>query len=260
MKIIIRLSKIMIEKQLTKNLSSKAFVDNATGEIHYHYYWKRNKAPKVEITGLLPNKLSGLTLIQKDLGNALRWIKAAKELTPKNIDSSKGFYYLADNRSTFDLVKALFVASLTFYGKCFTEANGRSAQVSRDWLDAKHKKAHDYYMMYRHNFAAHSGDEKVELAKTFVLLHPKKNEILPLLPTMRMQPDLVFTHDDEDDLEELIEYVINLVSQKYNDLAFKITNDLVMVKNIDFWKEQFRIGETVELNLPRKQRNNPDEK
>lgn len=177
----------------------------------------------------------------------------AKEMTPENMGSFDGTYYLAENRNTFDIVKALFVASLTFYGKCFTEANGRCAQISRDWLDAEHKKIHDYYMKYRHNFAAHSGDEKIELAKTFVLLHPKKkNEVLPYLPTVRMQPDLVLNSDDESSFEELIKYVIELVSKKYNDLALKIVDELVMVKDVSFWREKARLGETVELNLPKK--------
>ena len=159
------------------------------------------------------------------------------------------------------IIKALFVASLTFYGKCFTEANGRCAQISRNWLDAEHKEIHDYYMMFRHNFAAHSGDEKIELAKTFVLLHPKrKNEVLPYLPTIRMQPDLVLSRDDESSFEELIIYVTELVSKKYNDLAFKIVEELVMVKDVAFWREKAKLGETVELSLPRKQHTKTDKK
>jgi hypothetical protein len=138
---------------------------------------------------------------------------------------------------------------------------GLIAQISRDWLDAEHKELHDYYMMYRHNFAAHSGDEKIELANTYVLLHPKrKNEVLPYLPTIRKQPDIVFSREDENSFEELITYVIELVSKKYNDLAFKIVKELIMAKDVAFWREKAKLGETVELSLPRKQRTGTDKK
>jgi hypothetical protein len=52
------------------------------------------------------------------------------------------------------------------------------AQVSRD-----------------HNFAAHSGDEQLELTKSYVLVHPDRRDFLPFLPTMRMQPDVVLARE-----------------------------------------------------------------
>jgi hypothetical protein len=83
-----------------------------------------------------------------------------------------------------------FVTALTFCGKCFSESAGRRAQVSRDWLEAEYRTVHDYFMKYRHNFAAHSGDEQLELTKSYVLIHPDRRDFLPFLPTMRMQPDV----------------------------------------------------------------------
>ena len=165
-----------------KGLTTKKFIDQKTGELYYKYFWKRNEVPTVEIKGKLPDKLSGYTLIRKDLDNALGWVDLAEELMPP-MDSEKN-YAKSGDRKVFNQVKGLFVAALTFYGKCFTEAEGRNAQISRNWLDAEHKELHDYYMKLRHNFAAHSGKEKFELAKSYVLLHPKKkmNFFLIYLP------------------------------------------------------------------------------
>ncbi|WP_102363275.1 hypothetical protein [Vibrio cyclitrophicus] len=236
-----------------KNLTSKKHIDPQTGQAHVHYFWKRNKVPLVEITGKLPNKLSGLTLIQKDLGNALKWMQLAQNLA-KGTDIT-GNFVKANNRETFDVIKALFVASLTFYGKCFTEANGRNAQASRNWLDEDYKELHDYYMNFRHNFAAHSGDEKIELAKTFVLLHPKKKqELLPFLPTIRLQPDVVLprTDSEEKGLEDLIVYVSKLVTERYNKLSQKIIHDLVLVEETAYWREKAKQNKPVELGFPKK--------
>ena len=40
--------------------------------------------------------------------------------------------------------------------------------MSRDWLEAEYRTVHDYFMKYRHNFAAHSGDEQLELTKSYL--------------------------------------------------------------------------------------------
>ena len=234
-----------------KGLVSKKYIDPETGKGVVKYFWKRNLVPKVEITGKLPNKLSGLTLIQKDLNNALKWMQMAKGLIGDE-RKNPGYIFCKD-RDIFDHVKALFVASLTFYGKCYTEANGRGAQVSRNWLDDEHKKIHDFYMGYRHNFAAHSGDEKVELAKTYVLLHPKrKEELLPYLPTIRLQPDIVLPDFGDKGLEDLIVYVSTLVSEKYDKLSRKIVNEMVLTREPSYWRSRSKIDKPVELQLPPK--------
>jgi len=237
-----------------KELTRKEFVNPNTGEVHIQYYWKRNKAPKVEIKGKLPNKMSGLTLIKKDLDNALKWMKLARKLSDSvddSYDKSDSSVFLAKDRERFDNVKALFVASLTFYGKCFTEANGRGASVSRNWLNEEYKELHDFYMNYRHNFAAHSGDSKVELAKSFVLLHPKKKELIPITPTFRLQPDAAFSFNGIK-FEDLLVYISNLVAEKYIKLANKIVTELILVKDIDFWIDSAKKGKAVELGFPKK--------
>lgn len=236
-----------------KGFTTNKFIDPNTGEVTYKYYWKRNEAPKIEITGPLVKRLAGYTLIQKDLVNCLKWIQQAKALASEELPKDGASFYIPSNRDSFNIVKALFVASLTFYGKCFTKANGRGAQVSRDWLLGEYKKNHDNYMKYRHNFAAHSGDEEIEIAKTFVLLHPKKkNEYLQALPVMRLQPDLAISLDLEEDFEALIQYVITLVEGKAEKLSYKIINELILPRGIDFWRLNARKNQIVTLGYPRK--------
>ncbi len=233
-------------------LTVKREIDSISGEMDVHYYWESKLSPKVELIGKPVDKLSGYTLIKKDLDNSLNWIRVAEKLSNNAYDTNEvvkehsQVYQVAKDREISDHIKAYFVASLTFYGKCFTNANGRHAQVARDWLDLEHQQLHDYFMKYRHNFAAHSGDEHIELAKTFVLLHPNKKILLPYLPTARLQPDVVLTSSKgEKGLAELIEYVSIIVVERYNKLSDKIINEFILTHDMEFWHTAIDNGKPV---------------
>src|SRR5690606_22830055 len=89
------------------------------------------------------------------------------------------------------VVKALFVASLTFYGKAFTEAQGRRTQLNLDLISPDFREFHLEVMRYRHHYAAHSGESKIETSNTYLLLITnEKNHFNPTLYTSRMQPSL----------------------------------------------------------------------
>jgi hypothetical protein len=232
-------------------LVPKRHIDPVTGKTDVDYYWEQQLAPKVQITGKLADQLCGYVLIKKDLDSALNWINAAATLAQSQENSSDNHYH-ATKREVFDLVKAYFVAALTFYGKCFTEAAGRHTQLSRDLVDSNLRDLHDFYMMYRHNFAAHSGDERLELAKTYVLVHPTKNELIPHLPTSRMQPDLVLFEKGEPGLADLIKDVSAKVLVKYDKLSQKIIRDLVVPQGPAFWRAAASTGEPILLALANK--------
>jgi hypothetical protein len=234
-------------------LVPKRDLNPTTGAAEISYYWDQKVARKVQIRGKLADQLSGYTLIRKDLDNALNWIQLAEKLVMAHHKPVDGTYFFhATNREAFDLIKAYFVAALSFYGKCFTEAAGRHAQVSRDWLDANYRELHDYYMKYRHNFAAHSGDEQLELAKTYVLVHPDGKEFIPFLPTARMQPDVVLPNSGEPGLGELIQHVLEKVLAKYDRLSQKIIHDLVIPAGVEFWVAASEKNEVVCLGFPAK--------
>lgn len=232
-------------------LVPKREINPATGAASINYFWDEHLAPKVEISGKLVDKLSGYTLIKKDLDNALKWMKLAEKLA-SGVQSpeDKGYVHMTD-RETFDVIKAYFVAALTFYGKCFTEAAGRHANASRDWLDVRYRDLHDSYMSYRHNFAAHSGNERFELATTYVLLHPNRRELLPYLPTIRLQPDLALPSPGELGLADLIEHVATKVTDKYNKLSQKIIHDFIIPAGVVHWCSAADKGEPVVLSPPK---------
>jgi hypothetical protein len=222
-------------------------LDQSTGKIDVDYSWDGQLAPKVQLTGKVVDNLSGYSLIKKDLDNALRWMKKAEDISAKDLSSGDSGYFQPQDRNAFDDVKAYFVASLTFYGKCFTESAGRGARASRDWLDAEYRTTHDEYMKYRHNFAAHSGDEHIEIAKSFLLLHPKMKRALPYLPTIRSQPDVLLAGSGEHNFSALIQHLGDKVVDKYNKAAYKVF-ECVDVPGIDFWVDAAKKGQSVSVD------------
>jgi hypothetical protein len=220
-------------------------VDANTGVTEHRYLWDGVEAKKVQISGALAERIAGLTLIQKDLTNALRWIDRAIELAKPHISGSEPGWFKDEDRNTFDDVKAYFIAALTFYGKCYTEAAGRKTQVSRDWLDVSFRDAHDYYMAYRHGFAAHSGTERFELGKTFVLVAPDGSDFIPVLPTARVQPDIAVSDKEEKGFRDLIEHAIAKVVTKYERTTQKVINELVIPRGVAFWTGAAARGDIV---------------
>lgn len=229
-------------------------LDQATGVVSHAYYWDGQLARKVEISGRLVEQLNGYTLMKKDLDSALTWIRRAEQLATevRGVDESQ--YTHINDREIGYSVKAFFVASLTFYGKCFTEAAGRRAQASRDWLDQKYRDAHDHFMNYRHNFAAHSGDEGMEYAKTYVLIHPSARMLLPYLPTARLQPDVALPGVGDIGLAELIENLSVKVVERYDKLVFKIISEHVLPRGPQFWIAATKTNERVILEPTKKAR------
>lgn len=236
----------MIPDDNVPRLTVERHLNPDTGETSVEYRWDGKPVPQVTLTGAAAERLSGLALIQKDLANALRWIKRAEELISALMSSEDTKYYRVEDRKVGDEVKALFVASLVFYAKAFTEASGRRAQMSRDWLDPQFRELHDSFMSYRHNMAAHSGDEKLELACSYILLIPDKNQLNVRLATNRIQPDIAIGDNEAEKFSGLIENAIEKVVDKYNKLATQIIKRAVE-KGSDFWIKASRKRNSIDV-------------
>lgn len=219
------------------NLRVERFLDPVTGEATVHYLWKDRLVPKVRLGGKAAEQASGLSLIQKDLAVSKQWMEQARSITEQalgTVETGTKYVY-AQDRGLYNTVKALFVASLAFYAKAFTEAAGRKAQMQRDWLDEEFREQHDYYMNLRHNFAAHSGDLKVEYADSYLLLVPEtKRQTALQLATNRVQPDLINTREEGETFVALVDHAIVKVSARYNQAAHALM-DAASTKTHTFW-------------------------
>lgn len=240
--------KMLLENSIP-GLRVEPFIDPITGAQTVHYLWKDIIVPKIQLTGKIAETISGLTLIQKDLENAKRWVKRALELTSAEAEPMSGDvqYVHLKERTSADEAKAFFVAGLTFYAKAFTEAAGRRAQLQRNDLALEFRDTHDYYMDFRHNFAAHSGDLKLEHATSYLLLIPHPEGTRVQLATRRVQPDVVLSDISEDSFLSLIEHVISIVNEKYYDAGKNLINAAV-ARPEAFWQIAAQINAPVDMD------------
>jgi hypothetical protein len=229
----------IIPETADPDLVAKRFIDQSTGKSHTVYYYKRKLVPQVRLNGTLSEQVAGYALIEKDLQNALRWYKKLTELVEPFRSKRGEKYTVGTNRDVFDVAKGLFVAALTFYGKCFTQCEGRRAQLNRSMLASELRGTHDNYMLYRNSFAAHSGREKLEHAAASLLLHPKKKkQLVPRLVVNRYQPDFILSTDGEPGLSELIVNAISVANDRHDRVTRRLMETEVMPKGLDHWYRQ----------------------
>ncbi len=240
----------MVPEKDFHDLRVERFLDPQTGAPALHILWKDVLVSSVLLGGKAAEQISGLTLIQKDLTNARRWMGRASGLVAEAAARApeSASYVHATDRDVFDEAKAFFVAALTFYAKAYTEAAGRKAQMQRDWLDEPFRARHDYFMDFRHNFAAHSGDMRLEFAESFLLLIPESgNRTVLRLFTSRVQPDVVMDREQEGDFARLIEHAIAKVTRRYDDAGRRLMEAAVS-RPLAFWAAAGQGSEPVDMD------------
>jgi len=219
-------------KEIASNWSFVDFVDKHSGKIHRIYKYKNKSCKSVYLKSKIVDQLAGYAMIEKDLRSAIVWIKKTQEMAGET--NAKGVKYTVNrDRETYNIVKGLFVAALTFYGKCFSKCDGRPVKLERKQLDEKFWTVHDTAISYRHNFAAHSGAAKFEFVK-IALVVPEKlkpGRDIPLnLYTEINQPDLLTQSGDELGFADLFEHVRVFVNEKIELLRDKILREEVLPK------------------------------
>ncbi|MEQ5807721.1 hypothetical protein J3369_09905 [Alteromonas sp. NFXS44] len=195
------------------------------------YFFKRKRAPRIELNGNIAKQLAGYSLIEKDLRNVLIWLDEIEKLHPT---SMRGETKISPDRNIYNLVKGLYVAVLTFYGKCFTKCEGRRIKLDKKLIDEDYKKVHDDVMHMRHNFAAHSGADSFEEVKIVLVLPPnKKSDEKPAIFRELMQPD--FTENQDVSLKKLVLHVHAKVLAKIEEVEEKVYDLEIRVKGKEYW-------------------------
>ena len=204
-----------------------------TGKFTYTYYFKNRRCNRFFLTSRLAVQLAGNTLIEKDLRNIIKWLS-------KYLPYLSGFgeekYHKSPGGEDYDTVKGLFVAAVTFYGKCFTQCEGRKTQLKkRDIKDEKMRKTHDLIMSYRHNFTAHSRKEKIELTKVSLVFDSKKSRNTPPnIATELTQPDS-FNKEDVEKFIELVDCLQDLVLKRIDKIKDKILKEECEQGKLEHW-------------------------
>ena len=201
------------------------------------YFFKRREALRIRLDSDMAKQLAGYVLIEKDMRSIMIWMKKITDMYEKSEHPMDGTRISGD-RETFDIIKGLWVASLTFYGKAFTSAEGRSVKLKRNFLDKKHRKNHDLFMHIRHNFAAHGGRDAHEEARVVLALPPKiRSSSPPRLFTELHQLDYM-SADGEADLLILAEHIQSKLKQNIEDLQVKILEEEILPAGKQHWYDK----------------------
>lgn len=221
--------------KLEGHWSKRTILEPDTGRAYNKYFYKRNPAYRVEVDTPKAKVLAGYGLIEKDLRSAIIWLESIKDIlkSDKNFTDPKGHIKSTYDREKFNLVKGLFVAALTFYGKCFSQCEGRKVKLEKSNLDEKYHKEHDNAMSFRHNFAAHSGAKKLEFSTVVVVLDKKKKS-LPYFTRELAQPD-TFCSDDLSELIGLFLQAKEFTDRKLMILSEKVYKEDVISKGNEYW-------------------------
>lgn len=214
----------------------KEVVEPKTGKIHRLYWYKGKICKRVPLDSPMARQLAGYVLIEKDLRSALVWLGEIDRirgddaaLDPRGSRNSK-------DRDRYDLVKGLFVAALTFYGKAFAQCEGRRVKMERRQIDKEFHEVHDEAIAFRNNFAAHSGAKLLERAEVAVVLPPKpKLGVMPRVYREMNQPDFAMTRAGDKSFPELIEHVKQISLRKIDQLSDKLLEEEVLPKGYAHW-------------------------
>ncbi len=191
------------------------------------YLYEEKPAPSVQMTDKISEQYGAYSLIEKDLRSVIIWLDEIEKLAPEDLDRWK-------NPDKMNLVKGLFVAALTFYGKCFTSCEGRRVKLEKTIIDPEYLDLHDHIMKLRHNFAAHSGAENFEEVKVSLALHPsKKSDMKPQLYSELSQPDYLIGEDVP--FKALAESIRKKVSEKRARVGDTVFERIVLPKGKMYW-------------------------
>jgi len=223
------------------NWKTKAIQNSNSGNHYQEYYFKRKKAPRVTINTPLANKLAGYAL-EKDLRTVSEWLE---KLEIKDRTSSKqGFHILKDDHENDPIIKSLYLSSLIFYGKCFSECEGRKIKLERSNITPKFQEVHDAIILMRNNYGAHSGKEKYEKVNIVLVLNPKRKyrSESPNLVRELIQPEIMKEFPGDENFKALVEHVRKYVLDKLDTLNNLIFKNEINPKGIDYWykKEKHR--------------------
>lgn len=218
-------------------------VDSISGRLPNRYYFHSRLCGRVKLEGGLTAQLAGYYLIEKDLRNIIEWLNhiqlLMKEASPDDYMKQESF--ISSNRKTFQIIKGLFVASVTFYGKLFTQAAGRRVKLERSWFVSDELRSeHDDVMSFRHTYAAHSGKDSPESAIIILAIDPvKRRETPPQLFCELSQPDTV-GYEDISMFKKLVETLHDKVDNKISELNELILKNEVLEKGMNYWHRKIK--------------------
>ena len=212
-----------------KPIEYKHYLDRVTGKAYRTYSYKRRPCKRIELRSRLVDQLAGYTLMEKDLRSVAIWLKEIEKLHTDGPKRKTESFHNSQDREKYNLIKGLFVAALTFYGKCFTKCEGRPVKLERAQLDALFHEIHDSSISLRHNFAAHSGARRIEHVEIALVFPDRPTSTSPFQIFRELhQPDLFWPEPPDKTLHDLVAHVKQIVDAKITRLSEKVVKEEVL--------------------------------
>lgn len=218
--------------------SVKEVIEPKSGKIHRLYSYKGKPAKRIVLDTPMAKQMAGYILIEKDLRSAAIWLQEIDRIRGDDVKLDLKGSRRAVDRERYNLVKGLFVAALTFYGKAFAQCEGRRVKLERRQIDAEFHEIHDDAIALRNNFAAHSGAKFVERSSVALVLHPKKEKIPPKLFKEMDQPDFFIQVPGQKTFTQLIEHAREIPLRKLKELDAKILKEDVIPLGFEYWAKK----------------------
>jgi len=227
----------MVNKKLRKCIPGddweiKEIIHKHNGMIESEYYYKGVPAIKIPLEGNVPIKMAGYTLLKQDLELILYWLQMVtdehKKMGLNKVKQTVVHITPKELRENIYYIKAMMVASFSFYGKLFTRADGRKIKLEENVFNNSMEllQIHKEVMSLRHNFVAHSGKERIEYVEVSLLLDSiRERNTLPLIARVMNQPN-VFTNKFLDNFKYICNYLLEKVDSKIELLTQKYYSNL----------------------------------
>lgn len=214
-------------------------IDKSTGAHRQEYFFKGNPAKRVVLSSQLAKQMQGYVLIERDLRMVGEWLKTIARIS-RQPETRDPHAWTTNDDATHAVVFGLFVASVTTYGKCFAQAEGRRVQLDDSWIPIGFDDTHKRMREMRNKFTAHSGSEEFESVNVVLVvpvqygrLHPKEQP--RLYREMRQTEAQLSFDDDEYSFAELVTRLQRMVLEKLDGLNAKIFSDEIRPKGYGYW-------------------------
>jgi len=209
------------------------------------HFYKNKKAKEVLIKSKKARTYAGYFLISQDLQLCSDWLVELNKTISEFLTLVRSADECPDDSVRQRITQlnsaqfALFIAFVTTYGKCFTEARGRGTRLQINDIDAVWQPTHKKIMQYRHEFAAHAGEKDFQETFTKIVFGPPHGKHgIPFILTVDYRFCNMPTGESKN-FGAIISHLEEIVTNRLLKLEKSIIED-ISVKGIEYWPQKAR--------------------
>lgn len=167
---------------------------------------------------------AGYQAMLNDVHKILAYTKLGKKIVNEKLQTE-----LPAEEFNFDdhdqlICSSLYLSAITLYGKCFTAAEGRVAQLQENQvlkrMSESQRKSHAKFMGLRHNWSGHGGKSNHEMMCGVMVFLPD-NKALTLYPALSTGFSVAGSFEELSDLSLILADEIQYRKDQHSADVFK---------------------------------------